>query len=481
MTQKMNRRKFLALAGSVAGAGVVAACAAPTPQVIEKVVTQVVEKEKIVEKKVEVVQTKEVVKEVQKEVVKQITPTPGPKLTVWIPKHFIQVANDYCTDSILLAAAQNGFSADVQAFPWGEYNQKQAASIEAKNTPDLCLGVDTVRYQALGVLQEVGDVFKEVGDSGGGFFPDRIAQSTIGGKVYSVPFHSEPQVMYYRKDILKQQGLEKPPVTMAEFLDFAKKATQPDKKIWGWGNTFSNAPDGNNCFYPWMWAYGARMQDKTGKITVNSPETLEALTAYCDMYTKHKVMPPGATGWDDTGNNKAWLSGQMASIFNSGSIIWTMRTTDTALLNNTMFGPVPGKDKEGAKGPSSYNGGNFYGIFTFTKFAEQAKKMIKGSLSPQRYPGQMNAANGMFYPVMKNYIGADIYKNDQWNAQVVELTKVARNAFDEGEPQAWIGEVGAQWLISQMTSKVVVDGVEPKKALDEFEKKVLEIQAKYKK
>jgi hypothetical protein len=87
----------------------------------------------------------------------------------------------------------------------------------------------------------------------------------------------------------------------------------------------------------------------------------------------------------------------------------------------------------------------------------------------------------MFYPVLKNYINADIYKNDPWNAQVVELTKVARNSFDEGDPAAWIGEVGAQWLISQMTSKVVVDGVDPKKALDEFEKKCLEIQAKYQK
>ena len=242
MIQKMNRRKFLALAGSVAGAGVLTACAAPTPQVIEKVVTQVVEKEKIVEKKVEVVQTKEVVKEVQKEVVKQITPTPGPKLLVWGPKHFIQVQNDYWTDSILLTAAQNGFSADVQLFPWGEYNQKQLASIEAKNTPDLCLGVDAVRYNAMGVLQEVPDVFKEVSDSGGGFYQDRIDNVTFGGKIWGVPFHTEPQVMYYRTDILKEQGLEKPPMTTAEFLAFAQKATKPDPEDVGLGQYLRQCP-----------------------------------------------------------------------------------------------------------------------------------------------------------------------------------------------------------------------------------------------
>ena len=248
MTQKMNRRKFLALAGSVAGAGVVAACAQPTPQVIEKVVTQVVEKEKIVEKKVEVIQTKEVIKEVPKEVVKQVTPTPGPKLLVWGPQHFIQAQNDYWTDSILLTAAYNGFSTDVQLFPWGDYNQKQLAAIEAKNTPDLCLGVDPVRYNAMGVLQEVPDIYKEVADSGGGFYQDKIDSVTIGGKIWAVPFHSEPQIMYYRSDVLKELGIEKTPMTTADFLTFAQKATKPDQKMWGWGNTFGNVPDGNNGF-----------------------------------------------------------------------------------------------------------------------------------------------------------------------------------------------------------------------------------------
>ena len=51
----LKRREFLRLAALGGAGAVAAACAAPTPQVIEKVVTQVVEKpvEKIVEKPVE--------------------------------------------------------------------------------------------------------------------------------------------------------------------------------------------------------------------------------------------------------------------------------------------------------------------------------------------------------------------------------------------------------------------------------------------
>jgi len=477
MTQKMNRRKFLALAGSVAGAGVLAACATPTPQVIEKVVTQVVEKEKVVEKKVEVIQTKEVVKEVQKEVVKQVTPTPGPKLIVWGPKHFIQAQNDYWTDSNLLTAATNGFSVDVQLFPWGDYNQKQLAAIEAKNTPDLCLGINAPRYSAMGTLQEVPDVFKEVSDSGGGFYQDRIDGVTIGGKIWGVPFHAEPQIMYYRSDILKEQGLDKPPMTTAEFLTFAQKATKPDQKIWGWGNTFSNAPDGNNGFVPWMWSFGGKFQDKQGNITVNSPETLAALTFYCDLLTKHKVSPPGVTGWDDTGNNKAWLSGQVASILNSGSIVNTMKTTDPALLAKTAFGPVPGEKG----GPATFSGGTAYGLFTNnTKTAPQAKTLIKGAMSKDRYPGNLNAANPMFFPVLKDYANIALFKDDPVLAQITSLLQYSKVfANYDGEPQAWIDDMLAQWKVSEMTSRVVVDGWTPQKALEDFAKQAEVSKAKF--
>jgi ribose transport system substrate-binding protein len=75
------------------------ACAAPTPTTVEKVVTQIVEKEKVVqatvvvevEKKVEVVQTQVV--EVEKQVEVMVTPTPGP-------------ANPYNPDNLFKLSAE---------------------------------------------------------------------------------------------------------------------------------------------------------------------------------------------------------------------------------------------------------------------------------------------------------------------------------------------------------------------------------------
>ena len=224
-----------------------------------------------------------------------------------------------------------------------------------------------------------------------------------------------------------------------------------------------------------MHAFGGKMQDKQGNVTVNSPETLNALTFYCDLYTKYKVEPPGATGWDDTGNNKAWLSGQVASIFNSGSIVNTMKTTDSVMYAKTMYGPVPGEKG----GPATFSGGNYYGIFTFNKPVEQAKKLIKGSLSKERYPGNLNSANPMFFPVMKDYANLPLYKDDPVLQQIAALLPYSKPIFHEGEPQAWIADMGAQNLISEMTSRVVVDGWTPQKALEDFAKKCEASKAKF--
>ena len=100
-----------------------------------------------------------------------------------------------------------------------------------------------------------------------------------------------------------------------------------------------------------------------------------------------------------------------------------MKTTDPALLAKTMFGPVPGEKG----GPATFAGGTNYGIFTFnTKAVPQAKTLIKGTLSKERYPGNLNAANPMFFPVLKDYANIPLFKNDPVLAQIASLLQYSK-------------------------------------------------------
>jgi maltose-binding protein MalE len=85
----------------------------------------------------------------------------------------------------------------------------------------------------------------------------------------------------------------------------------------------------------------------------------------------------------------------------------------------------------------------------------------------------------MFFPVLKDYANLPLFKNDPVLAQIASLLQYAKVFQYDGEPQAWISDMGAQWKISEMTSRVVVDGWTPQKALEDFAKQAEASKAKF--
>ena len=57
--------------------------------------------------------------------------------------------------------------------------------------------------------------------------------STVGGKLYGLPFRSETYVMYYNKDILSAAGYDAPPATWEEVKEVAAACTNGD--VYGYG------------------------------------------------------------------------------------------------------------------------------------------------------------------------------------------------------------------------------------------------------
>lgn len=400
-----------------------------------------------------------------------------PKLVFWGPQHFIEEQNAYFTESVKLAAAANSCEVDVQLFPWGDYHQKQNAATEAGTLPDALLGIRVAQQAAQGILSDVSDVFAEIGESGGGWYEPDIREVTIGGKQVGVPFHNEPQFFYYRQDILEKAGFTAPLTTLDEFVEAATTVTDPAARMWGFGNTFALVPDGNNFQVLLIFAFGGALQDADGNIIINSPETAAALQFNSDMLNVHKFMPSGVTGWDDTGNNQAFLSGQLAMVYNSGSILNNMRETDPGWLESTVVGVLPGGGEKGA--PKTFVGGSAAGVMTSSKYPDLAKQLIKGTMTPERYPGNLEAASGMFYPTLQAYNDLAIFTEDPWNKQAIDTLPYAFTLFEPGDPASWIDEVGAKFLFAEMAGRVAIEGWTTEDAIADFERQAQEIKTKY--
>ena len=242
------------------------------------------------------------------EVAKPAASGPKPTLQFWTPKHFIPAVNDYIAESAKQAGQAKGFELEIQQHPWGDFNTKMAAAVEAKTLPDCMIGVNTKRDHDRKILVDLSDVYKKIDADAGGFYDVVKSGVTIGGKQWALGTHIEPQMMYYRTSKLKEAGFSKPPENLADFLKFALATTKPEASMWGFGQPISDCPDGNNFFsHNVVASFGASLQTADGKVNVLTPEFEEAVQWYTDLYKVHKVIPQGAISWDDTANNKAWL------------------------------------------------------------------------------------------------------------------------------------------------------------------------------
>src|SRR5439155_17687843 len=70
-----------------------------------------------------------------------------------------------------------------------------------------------------------------------------------------------------------------------------------------------------------MYSYGAHEQDAEGDLTINSPQTLEALNFVSALFKE--AMTPEVLAWDPSSNNRQMLAGRSSLVLNAISVTRT--------------------------------------------------------------------------------------------------------------------------------------------------------------
>lgn len=214
------------------------------------------------------------------------------------------------------------------------YNTVDLAFAGRQALPNiLVMHVDQLAtYATRGVLAEVDPIIAKSGMSAGDFPGTVWNAAVVNGKRYAIPWDIHPLVLYWNKDLFKAAGLDpnKPPTNRKEFLEYAKKLTNPANGQWGyvvptlWPQQF---------LYPTLlFQNGGQFVGKNGKIAFNSPEAIEALQFERDLIVKYKVSPPGVP---QDGEVTLFRQGKNAMQFNGP---WMMNAWKEAGIN---FGVAP--------------------------------------------------------------------------------------------------------------------------------------------
>src|SRR5258708_11910577 len=133
-------------------------------------------------------------------------------------------------------------------------------------------------------------------------------------------------MIVYRKSWFEEIGLSKFPETWEQYREAGKKLKAAGHPIGQTlGHTFGDAP---TFAYPYLWSWGGKEVESDGKtVALNSKETIESVKFMTDFYKD--AHDEGGLAWDDTNNNRAFLSGTISATLNGASIyIGSLRNPD---------------------------------------------------------------------------------------------------------------------------------------------------------
>ena len=212
-----------------------------------------------------------------------------------------------------------GITLELVDSPFQGFHDKAVVQFQAKKLPDVLLvQVDWVaEFADLGMLSPLDDLIAKEAPPYMAGIP-KTFQTKWKGKQYYLPIESGSVAMFYNTALFKAAGLEGPPKTWAEFNDYAKKLTNPDKKQFAVTATLATEPPTNATYdiYPLLLQYGAKLIDtNTNTAVFNSPEGIKAIESYVERINTHKVAAPGTLSNGEKEKRANFGTGNVAMMF----------------------------------------------------------------------------------------------------------------------------------------------------------------------
>lgn len=168
------------------------------------------------------------------------------------------------------------------------------------------------------------------------FFPGALHAGSYKGTVYMIPWYTNAEGVYYRKDLVKT-----PPTTPAKLVADAKAAVAADPSLKEGvafeGDKYEGAV---TVFVDLISAFGGRLDPQH----LDTPANLAALKYLQQMVYRDKVAPQAVTGWQETQVQDAYQGKQAAFALNWP---YVLEGLTPALRKHTGYIPFPSTSGNG--------------------------------------------------------------------------------------------------------------------------------------
>jgi multiple sugar transport system substrate-binding protein len=308
-------------------------------------------------------------------------------------------------------------------------------------------------------LVDLSDVADPIGKNEGGYYALCKSNSAADQKWLSVPWTIVGAMIAYRKSWFDEIGVTKFPETWEQYRDAGKKLKAKGRPIGQTlGHTFGDSP---TFTYPYLWSWGGTEVEKDGKtVSINKKEVVDSVR-FMTAFWKD-AHDEGGLAWDDSNNNRAFLSGTICATLNGASIyIESLRKADqyktekgTPLKDDILHSPLP-------KGPAGQFAMHTYFshvVPNYSKNQAGAKTLLKWLHTKGNYEKWFTSQKGFATPPTAEWEKHKLWDEDK----VMTPYKVAGRLGQTPGYPAGAGKKAAEaltkYIITDMYAKAIQGG-----------------------
>jgi multiple sugar transport system substrate-binding protein len=388
------------------------------------------------------------------------TPAYAQQKTVhWLKWVDFVPATDQMFNKELMPQAEKdlGIKMKLETVNGNDLQPRITAAIQSGAGPDIIMSFNSYTHLYANSVVDMGALAEEVGKREGGIYKYAQAICSNGKGVYmGMPWAVIGGMIAYRKSWLDEVGATKFPDNWESYREVAKKLKAKGRPFGQTlGHTFGDAP---GFTYPYMWSWGGKEVEADGKtVVINSKETVESVKFMTGLWKDG--MDEGGLAWDDTNNNRAFLSQTISATLNGASIyIESLRKPDQYktekgefLNKDILHAPLP-------KGPAGQFGFHLLQsnmLMKYSKNQDAAKEFLKWLHSEAQYRKFFESQKGFATPCTAKWEDDPLWNVDPVMTPYKVAAKLGQAPGFAGPPDAKAQEGLSKYIITDMYAKAV--------------------------
>jgi len=370
---------------------------------------------------------------------------------------FVPASDQVLREQIIPECAKAlGVKLTIEMINGNDIQARTTSAIQSGSGPDVICGLNNWPQLYAESVVDVTDLVEKIGKEQGGFYDESKVVANDGKKWIAAPWCVLGAQISYRKSWFEEIGLKSFPATWDEYEAAGKKLKANGHPIGQTlGHSFGDPP---TFAYPLMWSFGGKEVEKDGKtVVLDSKETIESVK-FMTRFWKD-AHDEGGLAWDDTSNNRAFLSGTISATLNGASIYLLAKLKPDTYLDekgqplykDILHAPLP----KGAAGQYGYHLPMSNMLMGYSKNQKAGKEFLSWIVSKPVYQKWFDSQQGYSVGATTIWEEDPLWQKDPVMLPFRSAARAGRFPGYAGPADRKAAEVLSKYIIIDMYAKAV--------------------------